>query len=369
MNILKKNWKQSTHKGDRLMFGGINENDKKTLILMALCAGVTALVYLVFRYILFLVAPFLAAVILTILIKKPVYFLKRKLHIHPVIGTLFVLAVIMGAAVFLLSYVGGRFLFELKEFMVNYHLYYGMLEEKICGICCSLDNMIGLEEGRTFATVERNVQNAVSLATDNMLPSLMQHSANIISVVVIWGGGIIIAFTAVFFVIKDIEQMASWIKKGPYSKWFRILFGKLSHFGAAYIRTQLVIMGITAIICTIAMLLIQNGYPVMIGLLIGFLDALPLFGTGTVLIPWTVIYLLGGNFLKAAVIFTAYCICYVIREVLEPRMMGGHMGIHPFTMLVSMYVGVLLFGIMGFILGPSAYIIISEVMCYLKQVV
>lgn len=351
------------------MFGGINENDRKHLILAAICTGVTIMVYLVFRYILFLVAPFLAGLILTVLIKKPVYFLKRKFKINPIIGTVVVLIVIIGVAVFLLSYVGGRFMYEMKKFMVNYNLYYGIVTGKICDMCCDVDNLMGWAEGRTYAAVERNISNTISMASDNILPSIMENSADVIAAVVIWGGGIIIAITAVFFIIKDIDKMFYWVKRGPYNKWFRIIFGKLSHFGAAYIKTQLVIMGITAVICTIAMFAIGNGYPVMIGILIGILDALPLFGTGTVLIPWTIIYLVSGKFLKAAVIFTAYCICYIVREVLEPRMMGGHMGIHPLIMLISMYVGVLLFGIMGFILGPAAYIIIGEIMKYLVRVI
>lgn len=351
------------------MFGGINDNDRKKLILAAMCVGVTIAVYLVFRYILFLVAPFLAGFILTVLIKKPVYFMQKKIRINPIVGTIIVLIVIIGISAFFLSYVGGRFVYELKKFMQNYDLYYGMLVDGMCDMCGNVDRMLGLADGRTFAAVERNISNTVAMASDNVLPSLMQNSASVISKVVIWGGGIIIAITAVFFIIKDVDKMFYWMKRGPYNKWFRIVFGRLSHFGAAYIKTQLVIMGITAVICTIAMLLIRNGYPVMIGILIGLLDALPLFGTGTVLIPWTIIYLLSGKFLKAAVIFTAYCLCYVIREILEPRMMGGHMGIHPLLMLITMYVGVFLFGIMGFILGPAAYIIIGEIMKYLRQVI
>ncbi|MDD6570867.1 MAG: AI-2E family transporter [Thermoflexaceae bacterium] len=351
------------------MFGGINENDRKNLILAAMTVGVTIVVYLVFRYILFLVAPFLVGFIMAVLIKKPVYYMKKKFRISPIIGTIVIMIVIICLVAFFLSYVGGRFVYELKNFMVNYDLYYDSMVDGVCSMCGSVDDVLGLSEGKTFEAVERNISNMMTMVSDNVLPSLVQNSANVVSVVIIWGGGIVIAFTAVFFIIKDMDRMSYWVKRGPYNKWFRIMFGRLSHFGAAYIRTQLVIMGITAVICTAALLFIGNGYPVMIGILIGLLDALPLFGTGTVLIPWTVIYLFSGKFLKAAVIFTAYCLCYIIREVLEPKMMGGHMGIHPFIMLITMYVGVLLFGIMGFILGPAAYIIIGEIMKYLRQVI
>lgn len=351
------------------MFGGINDSDRKTLILAGLCAGVTGIVYFFFKYLLYLVAPFLVGLLFAVLIHKPVSFMNRKFKIHPVIGTVFVIAVFAAVISFLLSYVGTRFVFELKKFIANYHIYYNNTINSVCDMCCKVDDVLGKQDGWTYAIVERNVTKTISQAADNMLPSLMQNSAGVISTLVVWGGGTVIAVTSVFFMIKDIDKMAVWVRNGAYSKWFRILFGKLSYFGAAYLKTQLVIMGITAVICTVAMYLIENGYPIMIGILIGLLDALPLFGTGTVLIPWTVIYLFTKKFYKAAVVFTAYAVCYVVREVLEPKMMGGHMGIPPLVMLVTMYIGVLLFGILGFVLGPAAYIIITEVISYLKKVI
>lgn len=331
--------------------------------------GVTGIVYLSFKYLLYLVAPFLVGLFLAVLINKPVSFMNRKFKIHPIIGTIFVIMVVAAVISLLLTYVGTRFVFELKKFFANYNIYYNNVINSVCDLCCRVDGALGMKDGWTYALVERNVSRTISRAADDMLPSLMENSAGVISAVVVWGGGIVIAVTSVFFMIKDIDKMSHWFHEGPYSKWFRILFGRLSHFGAAYLKTQLVIMGITAVICTIAMYLIGNGYPVMIGILIGLLDALPLFGTGTVLIPWTVIYLFAGKFYKAAVVFTAYAICYVVREVLEPRMMGGHMGISPIVMLITMYIGILLFGILGFILGPAAYIIIVEVTSYLKKVI
>lgn len=329
----------------------------------------TGIVYFFFKYLLYLVAPFLVGLILAILINKPVSFMNRKFKIHPIIGTVFVIAVVAGVFSFWLSYVGTRFVFELKKFMTNYPIYYDMAIDSVCDMCCRMDNTLGMDDGWTYALVERNVTRTISQAADNMLPSLMENSAGLITTVVMWVAGIVIAITSVFFMIKDVDKMEDWAKNGAYSKWFRILFGRLSHFGAAYLKTQLVIMGIVAVICTLAMYLIGNGYPIMIGILIGFLDALPLFGTGTVLIPWTVIYMFTGKFYKGAIVFTAYAACYVIREILEPKMMGGHMGIPPVVMLITMYIGILLFGLLGFVLGPAAYIIIIEVTAYLRKVI
>lgn len=351
------------------MFQGINDRDREKLILAAIGVGVTLAVYFIFKYCLVLVAPFLIGIILTLAIRKPVYFLKRKFKIPLPVGTSLVLLGCFGVGAWFLVYVGSRFVLELRKFLINYDLYYNIAVNKVCDFCCNVDEVMGFNIGKTYTMVERSIVNTVNTAAGDMIPKVVEKSVNMLSSMVMWGGGLIIVFTVIFFVIKDLNVQIENVQNGPYGKWFRIIFGRLSHFGASYIRTQGIIMGITGLICTVTMFIIGNGYPFMIGILIGLLDALPFFGTGTVLIPWTLICLVSGNFVKGAILFTAYCLCYVIREVLEPRLMGGHMGIHPLVMLVTMYAGILLFGIFGFILGPAAYIIVSEIMKYLRQVI
>ena len=131
------------------MFGGMNDNDRKTLILAGLCAGVTGVVYFFFKYLLYLVAPFLVGLILAILINKPVSFMNRKFKIHPIIGTVFVIAVVAAVFSFWLSYVGTRFIFELKKFMINYPIYYDKAIDSVCDMCCRMDNTLGMGQRGT----------------------------------------------------------------------------------------------------------------------------------------------------------------------------------------------------------------------------
>ncbi len=349
------------------MFGGINDRDKKNFILGGILIGVTLGIYLFARYVLFLVAPFLVGLLVAMLIKRPVFFLKRKFGINPVVGAIFVLVLAVGVLVVFLIYVGGRFLYELKLWMLNYDFYYNQFMGSVCNICCRVDEAMNFVDGHTYEIVAANFKNTMSSATDNVLPVLVEKSVGIISQIFVWGGGVFIAVVAILFVIKDMEKITLWVKKGPYSKWFHIFLGRLGKFGITYIKTQFIVMCITAFICTVVMLVIGNSYPVMIGVLLGLMDALPLLGTGIVLIPWTILSLISGKYLIAAVIFTGYCLCYVVREFLEPKLMGGSLGISPLVMLITMYVGVLLFGITGFVLGPAFFIVICEIMKYVEK--
>ncbi len=97
------------------------------------------------------------------------------------------------------------------------------------------------------------------------------------------------------------------------------------------------------------------------GLLAGVMDVLPFIGTGIVLVPIGVIQLLGGQYVQAAIIFVSYVLCIVIREVLEPRLMGNGLQVSPVAILVSVYAGVLFYGIGGVLLGPVTLLILVEV--------
>ena len=98
-------------------------------------------------------------------------------------------------------------------------------------------------------------------------------------------------------------------------------------------------MLINAGICIAGLLLIHNPYAVVIGILIGLVDALPFFGTGTVLIPWAVILLLFRNYYAGAVLLSVYVMTYFVREIMESKCMGDRLGIAPFTMLMVIFTG------------------------------
>ncbi len=350
------------------MFQRISEKDRKNFIIALICVAVAAVVYFVFKYILILVAPFLLGILFTMMIRRPVEFMKRKLHIPVGIGTFLSLCVITAVLTLALWYVGGKFVAELKNFIASYDIYYQMLIDKISVTCCTIDDAFGLRSGCTFEALESNINQTVSRTSENIIPSVMKQLLGLCSDFALCFTAAVIAVTSVFFLIRDMDEISCRIKCAPASKWLRIAFGRLSSFGAAYIKTQLIIMSITAGVCTFALFLIGNSYPLMIGILIGILDALPILGTGTVMIPWIVILLISGKIYRALVLVAAYIICYIVRQFLEPKLMGSRMGVHPLVLLITMYAGFFVFGIFGFVLGPAAYLIVTEVVKYFYNI-
>lgn len=121
-------------------------------------------------------------------------------------------------------------------------------------------------------------------------------------------------------------------------------------------------MLLVGVICTVGFLFVKREYALLLGIGVAILDAFPVLGSGLVLVPWAVICLIRGNYLQVAVLVIMYLLCVLVREGLEPKLLGNGIGISPLYTLMAVYVGVELFGILGVILGPFGLVIIRAVL-------
>ena len=135
---------------------------------------------------------------------------------------------------------------------------------------------------------------------------------------------------------------------------------ELSGAGIAYVKTQAILIFLVSITCSIGLALLKNPYAMLFGVAIGIFDAFPVLGSGLILVPWAVISFIRGNIFAGAVLLTLYGICQFIREYLEPKLLGGKMGIRPIQSLMAVYVGYELFGVLGLFLGPFGLVMIKS---------
>ena len=105
------------------------------------------------------------------------------------------------------------------------------------------------------------------------------------------------------------------------------------------------------IILFIGFELLQVNYSFLIALGIAFLDVLPVFGTGAVLCPWAIIDAISGNYTRAIVLIVIYLICQVIKQLLQPKMVGDSIGLNPLATLLFLFIGYRLYGVFGMIIG------------------
>lgn len=202
-----------------------------------------------------------------------------------------------------------------------------------------------------------------------VLPELLNYSWGYAKSILSLGGFIAITVITTVLLAKDYDEILDKVAVNKDSRMAMEIIVRVIKYIATFMKAQLIIMGI---IGTLAMLVLSlTGIPqgALWGALAGILDMLPFIGTGVVLVPLAIWQLLQGMYGKALVCLGLYGASMLIRELLEPRLIGAKVGIYPVGVLVAVYGGVKLFGIGGIFLGPIAMVMIQQIYrVYLRYV-
>lgn len=127
-----------------------------------------------------------------------------------------------------------------------------------------------------------------------------------------------------------------------------------------YLKTQLKLSLVTLGIVAVGLLLLRRKNAIPLALVIALIDALPIFGAGTILIPWSALSFLNGQTSIAFGLLVVYATSAICRAVLEPRILGKQIGLSPLLTLIAMYGGYRLCGFFGLILFPVAAILTKQ---------
>ena len=127
-----------------------------------------------------------------------------------------------------------------------------------------------------------------------------------------------------------------------------------------WLKAQVMLICVTFLELTAALTVLKIDYAAFLALLISLIDALPVLGVGTVLLPWAAVSLVTRNTLRAAGLFIAYIIITVVRGFLEPRIVGSMLGVHRIAMLAAMYTGFCISGVLGMIAAPLMLVTMSR---------
>lgn len=178
---------------------------------------------------------------------------------------------------------------------------------------------------------------------------------------------LLFAFLASFFFSKDKEEIKRailLILPERISKFLGQVGGEAGNAIIGYLRAQIVLMLITMGQTLIGLYLLKIDYTLLITLIVGFLDLLPIIGPGLIFVPWLVVAFFLGETKLAIALAVLYGVISLVRQLLQPKIIGDNVGIHPLETLISFYIGVKLFGVMGIILGPIFVVIIKNIWKY-----
>lgn len=192
---------------------------------------------------------------------------------------------------------------------------------------------------------------AVSPLTNTAISAAKRFAISLPDIVVFF----FMFLLSTFFITKDYSLLINFFKENcPEKIRIKLNSFKSTAFSAffTYIKAQLILMCITASIVTIALWFLGTDYPFVMGIIIGFVDALPFFGTAIIIIPWAIMSFFNGNYFFACGLLIIQVVAFVTRQLLEPKIISSQIGLHPLITLISLYLGLNLFGIGGIIIGP-----------------
>ncbi len=323
--------------------------------------GATIAVYLIFKYLLPLFAPFVVAGLLAWLIKPTTFFLKKYIKLPYMIGGLLSLVVFVASFSTIMFFFGRLLLEQGIRFIGQIPFYLETLAEKVQGVCKICDSILGMTAGSAQLAVNNGIEAFMNYASNELIPKFTGQTV----VFAIAAAGVIgiifITLIAALLIVREMGEYKDGKRESGFYPWVKKLSRKLSDAGAAYMRVQLIVMLIIAAICSIGLYIMGNAYALLVGITIALIDALPVLGSGMILVPWTIISLLTHDYKSAIILTIIFILCQITRELLEPKLLGNKMGLRPIYALMAMFVGYKLFGLFGFLLGPYGLILIRTI--------
>lgn len=331
---------------------------------------IAVLFYLFLKYAFGLFFPFMIGMFIAMLLQRPLAFISKRTKIpHQIVGaTLTILTFLLIGAIFttlgagiisqfndLFSYIGG-ILEDFPAFM-------NRLQSKLNGMLSLLPDNVNASANKAIASALEGVKDLEISDFDltmlfGPLGGIWNAAKSIPNMFIT----LLITIITTLFMTMDYRMIVTFIRNQLSDKHKALLTDtKKIFFNTVWkmLRAYIVIMMITCVELFIGLTILKIDYALVLALIICVVDVLPVLGTGTVIIPWAIYEFIMGNSGLALGLVIMYIIITVIRNFLEPKIVGQSVGLHPIVTLTSMFAGLKLFGFFGMLMIPIIIIVIK----------
>ncbi|MDE7321374.1 MAG: sporulation integral membrane protein YtvI [Lachnospiraceae bacterium] len=328
-----------------------------SLIILLLC------VFLVPRLFIFFM-PFVIGWIISCIANPLVVLLERKLKIRRKAGTVVVIVVVI-AAVIGMGYGLGVILWrQVSGFIGEVPAMWETVKQDFDKLGILINQYIGVRSPR-FADALNNLGNTIGDMITN-LPKNFKFSTfegmgsmvgNIASVII----SIIMCMLSAYFFIADREWCTKFLNRYlPKSimRKYEVFASSLKQAVGGYFKAQFRIEVWMYVLLLVGLTVMKVRYGILIALLMAFLDFLPFFGTGIVLVPWAIVTVIGGNYLRAAGFLIIWGAGQLFRQLIQPKIMGESIGMEPIPTLFLLFIGYRIAGVGGMLIAVPLGIIV-----------
>lgn len=312
--------------------------------------------------------PFIIAFIISLIIEPAIKFLMKKTNItrkmSSIIIFLLAFSIIIGSVTWgIISLVS-----ESTNLLQTLNIYidkaYTQMQETISKMSI------------TKISISKNVSNLVQDASTDILfkisgwlTEFLTKLINVITSIPTIAIYTVITILSLYFICTDRIYILDLMEHHMPSKWIQKLaihIKEISRNLGGYLKAVVTLIFVSFMISVIGLYILKFvgmnvKYPLLIALGIAFVDALPILGAGTVIVPWAIFSALDGDIKLAISIIILWIIMSIVRQFLEPKIVSGKIGIHPIFTLIAMYTGFRIIGILGMLVGPIVLIILKSI--------
>lgn len=314
----------------------------------------------------FFFMPFIIGWIISLIAAPVVRFFEEKLKVRRKGASVIVIVAVLAAVILLVYAVGAKLVREGVNFVNELPALWESVMEEF--------DQVGENLQGVYDRLPEDVQNTLDDLSDNMgeyfdgivgsvgTPTF-EAVGNVAKQLPDIFLGVIMCILSAYFFVADKSYMADAMKKYvPDALLYRydLIRRSFRNVVGGYFKAQLKIECWVYILLAIGLLALHVRYAFLVALGIAFLDLLPVFGTGTVMIPWAVIEILGKDYKMAVGLLIVWCVGQLVRQMIQPKIVGDSMGMDAIPTLFLLFIGYKAAGVVGMILSvPIGIIVIN----------
>lgn len=334
-------------------------------------AGILLLIFVVPPLVRFLM-PLIVAWIVAMIANPIIHFLEKRIKIMRKHGSALVIILVLAALIAAFYGLAVLVATQFSSWVTELPQVYDSVTQNLQHLFQSLHqkyNIIPADVKLAFDQRENVLDDYIQKAIDGLLKMVNSGSlskvSSLASSLMDFLVYAILTILASYFMTVEKDRFTKLLQEktpaGVQRIWNKIKKIFIRAIGG-YFKAHFQIMIVIFFITVIPFAFMGISYSGLLAVVIAIVDFLPFFGAGTVLVPWAVYRLVTGSYTYAAILFVIYVVVLIVRQVLEPKLIGDNIGMSPFETLVFMLVGYRLAGVLGLIIGIPVGMILME--CY-----
>lgn len=328
-----------------------------SLVILLLC------IFLLPRLLVFFM-PFVIGWIISCIANPPVAFLERKLKIRRKAGTVVVIVCVIAAVTGIIYGVGVVLFRQISGFISEIPAMWAAVQADFDNLGKVIGGYIDVTNPKLMDTINdigTAISDGIKNLTNNLDFSAFEGMGSMVGSIASVIISIIMCMLSAYFFIADREWVSNALEKympKSISHKFDVFVKSIKQAVGGYFKAQLRIEVWMYLLLVIGFTLLNVKYAILIALLVAFLDILPFFGTGIVLVPWAVVSVVGGNYIKAIGFLVIWGVGQLFRQLIQPKIMGDSIGMEPIPTLFLLFIGYRIAGVGGMLLAVPIGIIV-----------